>query len=112
MVINSNIQSEIYKFSNGDSYEIIPRVYMPNTGMYYTLISKNNRVGIKIKKNSNSKDYDLDIGFRGIYTPKQVISIIQTPISWKDRYWVIWMLEGYSGIYPKEVEVFLNRDNI
>lgn len=68
--------------------------------------------GIKIRKNSNSKDYDLDIGFRGIYTPKQVISIIQTPISWKDRYWVIWMREGYSGIYPKEVEVFLNRENI
>lgn len=70
MVINSDIQSKIYKLSNGDSYEIIPRVYMSNTGMYFTLISKNNRVVLAW---SPGDGYHDGLYPRGFYIPTKVV---------------------------------------
>lgn len=70
MVINSNILSKIYTLSNGDSYEIFPRVYMPNTGMYYTLISKNNRVVLAW---SPGDGYHDGLYPRGFYIPSKVV---------------------------------------
>lgn len=70
MVINSDIQSKIYKLSNGDSYEIIPHVYMPDTGMYFTLISKNNRV---VFAWSQGDGYHDGLYPRGFYIPYKVV---------------------------------------
>lgn len=79
--------------------------------MFVNLVSEaGQNVGfILIKRSPQSKDYDLDIGYRGIYTPKQVISLIQTPISRKDRHWILSM-SNFSGSYPQRVDIFLKRE--
>lgn len=66
-----------------------------------------------IKRNPDSKDYDYDVGLsiRRVFTPKQIIKIIQTPISPKDRYWVLsFGTDDSTGIFPKQVNEFLIRE--
>jgi hypothetical protein len=72
-------------------------------------------VNIYIKRQPKSKVFDLDISYREILTPKEVISLLQTHLPFKDRYWQISLRDNNSlrnceGNYPQRVKAFLTRE--
>lgn len=62
--------------------------------------------GIYVKRRPDSKIFDYDISFSDYHSPKEVISLLQTHLPFKNRYWQI-SLRDSEGVYPQEVKVLL-----